>query len=112
MPSRTTTKNPTRRTPAGTYGRATRGKGVAPARPATPANPGRREKWQPSESRSVRSGWGWRGFLMLTLVAIGVAIIMAGNHHGTLAILWLVIAVGWLFTSMWLWRQHSRYMRD
>lgn len=48
---------------------------------------------------------------MLSLVAIGVAIILAGNGAGTLAILWLVIAAGWFATSMWLWRKHVRYIR-
>jgi hypothetical protein len=70
------------------------------------------EKWDVSQSRSVRSGWIWRGFLMLTLFGIGVAIVLDANHHGTLALLWLVISAGWLATSMWLWRQHSRYMRS
>jgi hypothetical protein len=69
------------------------------------------EKWEVQDSRSVRSGWIWRGFLMLTLLAVGVAIIMEANHHGTLAIMWGVIAAGWFAISMWLWRQHSRYMR-
>ena len=69
------------------------------------------EKWERSESRSVRTGWIWRGFLVLTLFAIGISIIMQANHHSTFAILWLVIAAGWFATSMWLWRQHTRYMR-
>jgi hypothetical protein len=69
------------------------------------------EKWDVSESRSVRSGWIWRGFLFLSLFGIGIAIIMDANHHGSLAVLWLVIAAGWFATAMWLWRQHSRYMR-
>lgn len=96
MQSRTMTRKPT--------GRVTPRKGAA--------QPAKTEKWQVSESRSVRTGWVWRGFLLLTLMAVGVAIIMEANHHGTLAILWLVIAAGWFVTSMWLWRQHSRYMRD
>jgi hypothetical protein len=48
---------------------------------------------------------------MLSLMALGVALILPANHHGTLAIFWVVIAVGWFVTSMWLWRQHSRYMQ-
>ena len=70
------------------------------------------EKWEVRESRSVRTPWVWRGFFMLTLFGIGVAIILAGNHHGTFALLWLVISAGWFATSMWLWRQHTRYMRE
>jgi hypothetical protein len=85
-----------------------------PAQPAAqPAQPdkARSERWDVQQSRQVRSGWVWRGFLILTLLGVGVAIIMAGNHHRTLALLWLVIAAGWFAMSMWLWRQHSRYMR-
>jgi hypothetical protein len=59
----------------------------------------------------VRTGWIWRGFLVLTLLAVGVAIIMEANHKATLAILWVVIAGGWFATAMWLWRLHSRYMK-
>ena len=99
MQSRTMTRKPT--------GRVTPRKG---ARPAS-AKPARSEKWEVKDSRSVRSGWIWRGFLMLTLLAVGVAIIMAGNHHAALAILWGVIAAGWFAVSMWLWRQHNRYIR-
>ena len=73
--------------------------------------PAENEKWDVNQSRSVRTGWIWRGFFMLSLVAVGVAVIMGANHHDTLAILWVVIAVGWFAISMWLWRMHSRYMR-
>jgi hypothetical protein len=66
------------------------------------------DKWSPQESRSVRSPWGWRAFLLMSLVFLGVAIILAGNGAGTFAILWVVIAIGWFAASMWLWRQHSR----
>jgi hypothetical protein len=64
-----------------------------------------------SESWTVRSGWGWRALFLMSLVAIGVAIILAGNGARTLAVLWLVIAAGWFGISMWLWRKHLRYMR-
>ena len=110
MQSRTMARKPT--------GRVTPRKGT-PAAPAT--RPSARdayrkamssEKWDVQESRSVRTPWIWRGFLMLALFGIGVAIILEGNHHGTFALLWLVISAGWFATSMWLWRQHSRYMRS
>jgi len=107
MQSRTMTRKPS--------GRPSPHKGKAvPSATSAPTAPSAKEpspKWDVQDSRSVRSGWIWRGFLILTLLALGVAIIMAGNHHPTLAIFWVVIAVGWLVTSMWLWRQHSRYMR-
>jgi hypothetical protein len=101
MQSRTMSRKPT--------GRATPRKGAAPAPAAKPAKP---EKWDVQESRSVRNAWVWRGFLMMALFALGVAIILNGNHHSTLAILWVVIGVGWFAIAMWLWRQHSRYMRS
>ena len=66
------------------------------------------ERWSLEDSRSVRSPWVWRGFLMMSLVAIGVVIILATNHKTTYAALWGVIAAGWLAVSMWLWRQHLR----
>lgn len=46
----------------------------------------------------------------MALIFLGAAIILAGNHMGTLAILWVVIAIGWFGTSMWLWRQHSAWI--
>ena len=70
------------------------------------------EKWEVQESRSVQNPWAWRGVLLIALMFLGVAIILNGNHHQTFAILWVVIAAGWFAASMWLWRQHSRYMKD
>jgi hypothetical protein len=65
-----------------------------------------KEKWDVNESRSVRSLWVWRGFLMMALVAAGVAILLADNHDNTLAIGWGVIAAGWFGISMLLWKKH------
>jgi hypothetical protein len=50
--------------------------------------------------------------LLLSLIAVGVAIIMDGNHHSGLAVAWLVIAVGWFGFAMFLWRKHTRYLRQ
>jgi hypothetical protein len=61
------------------------------------------------ESRSVRSVWVWRGFLLMSFVALGIAIILFGNGLSTFGILWMVIALGWFAVSMWLWRQHIRW---
>ncbi len=63
-------------------------------------------RYDVNESRSVRSPWVWRGFLMVSMIAVGIAIILAGNGAGTFAILWGVIAAGWFGISMWLWRKH------
>lgn len=46
--------------------------------------------------------------MLMSLVAIGIALILAGNGYGTFAILWGVIALGWFGVSMWLWRMHIR----
>ncbi|HMC41188.1 MAG TPA: hypothetical protein VKI19_16095 [Acidimicrobiales bacterium] len=96
-------------------GRVTPRKGApAPARPASRELVGKAtstEKWDVQDSRSVRTPWVWRVFLLLSLFGIGVAIILDGNHHRTFAVLWLVISAGWFAVAMWLWRQHSRYMR-
>jgi hypothetical protein len=79
-------------------------------RPTEPAQ----GSWDVSESRSVKSGWIWRGFLMMSLLALGITIILfsRGHHYQTFAILWAIIAVGWFGISMWLWRKHNRYMRS
>jgi hypothetical protein len=63
------------------------------------------------ESRFVRSAWVWRLFLMLSLVAIGAAIIFAGNGLTMDAILWGVIAVGWMAFAVGLWRKHAQFDR-
>lgn len=112
MQSRAVTSRPGARKPSG---RVTAGKKSASSGRPGPKPSALRvvsnEKWDVQQSRSVRSGWFWRGFLMLALLAVGVAIIMGSNHHGSLAVGWLVIAAGWFATSMWLWRQHNRYIR-
>jgi len=69
------------------------------------------ERWEVSQSRSVRSGWVWRGIMVLSLMALGVAIILAGNHQSLLAVFWVVIAAGWFSVSVWVWRMHARYVR-
>jgi hypothetical protein len=71
-------------------------------------NSRRDDRWSAQDSWTVRSGWGWRAFLLMALMAVGAAIIFAGNHLGTLAIFWVIIAIGWFTAAMWLWRQHSK----
>ena len=65
-------------------------------------------RYSVQDSRSVRSVWVWRGFLLMSLVALGVVIILAGNGKTGFAIAWGVIAAGWFAVAMWLWRQHTR----
>lgn len=100
-----------RTVPRKASGRVTPPKSARAKAPEAAKAPEKDAQWSVQESRSVRNGWVWRGFLMLALLGIGVAIVLAGNHDGTLAALWLVIAAGWFATSMWLWRQHTRYIR-
>lgn len=65
------------------------------------------DRYDVNQSRSVRSVWVWRGFLLMALVAAGIAILLAGNGATTFAIMWGVIAAGWFAIAMWLWRMHS-----
>jgi len=84
---------------------------------ATPSRPGRNlhavddDRYDVRDSRSVRTPWVWRGFLLMSLVAAGIAIVLAGNGAATFAALWGVIAAGWFGISMWLWRMHSQMLR-
>jgi hypothetical protein len=65
-------------------------------------------RYSVGDSRSVRSPWVWRAFLMMSLVALGIVIILASSGKTGFAIAWGVIAAGWFAVSMWLWRQHTR----
>jgi hypothetical protein len=67
------------------------------------------DRWNVQESRSVRSVWVWRGFFMMSLVAIGITIIFATNDRTMLAVGWGIISAGWFAVSMWLWYQHNRW---
>ncbi len=91
-------------------GAATAGGGNAAIRrgPPEPANHATGDRWDVRRSRSVRSAWGWRGFFLLSLLAAGVVIVLAGDGYGRYAIAWTVIAAGWFAVSMWLWREHAR----
>lgn len=64
------------------------------------------------EPRSVRSAWIWRGFLLMSMTAAGIAIITADSNLHSFAILWGVIAAGWFAIAMWLWRMHRRYLKS
>ncbi|MBV9660048.1 MAG: hypothetical protein JO337_02710 [Acidimicrobiales bacterium] len=70
------------------------------------------DRYDVSESRSVRSVWVWRGFFFMSLVAVGIAILLADNGATTFAALWAVIAAGWFAISMWLWRMHTKAYED
>lgn len=70
------------------------------------------DRYDVSDSASVRSVWVWRGFLLMSLVALGIALILAGNGATTFAILWGVIAAGWFAIGMWLWRMHTQMTNE
>jgi hypothetical protein len=62
----------------------------------------------PDGSKSVQSVWVWRGFFLMSLVALGLAISFTSSHEGFYSVAWYVIAAGWFAISMWLWRRHVR----
>ncbi len=78
------------------------------ARPGATLRAMKQDRYSVGDSRSVRSPWVWRAFLMMTLLAVGIVIILAGNGKTGFAVAWGVIALGWFAIAMWLWRQHSR----
>jgi hypothetical protein len=53
---------------------------MRPGSPATLAAV-KDDRYNVQESRSVRSPWVWRAFLLLSLVAVGVVIILLGNGN-------------------------------
>jgi hypothetical protein len=62
----------------------------------------------PDGSRSVQSPWVWRGFVFMSLIALGICITLASVGQGLYAAAWGVIAAGWFGIAMWLWRRHIR----
>jgi hypothetical protein len=69
---------------------------------------GRRRIRLPDGTRSVESPWVWRGFLFMSFIALGLCLTFAVGGQAGFAAAWAVITVGWLATSMWLWRKHVR----
>jgi hypothetical protein len=66
----------------------------------------------PDGSRSVESPWVWRGFLFMSLIALGLCLTLVSGGQMLLAAAWGFITLGWLATSMWLWRRHIRAMDE
>jgi hypothetical protein len=62
----------------------------------------------PDGSRSVQSPWVWRGFTLLSFVALGLCITFVLGGHMFYAVAWAIITIGWFSISMWLWRKHVR----
>jgi hypothetical protein len=62
----------------------------------------------PDGSRSAASPWVWRGFLLLSLIALGLCLVLFAGGRTFFGVAWAIITVGWFTVSMWLWRQHLR----
>jgi hypothetical protein len=62
----------------------------------------------PDGSRSVQSPWVWRGFVFMSLIALGLCIAFISGRQTVYAVAWGVIAAGWFTIAMWLWRKHIR----
>jgi hypothetical protein len=60
----------------------------------------------PDGSRSVQSPWVWRGFLFMSLIALGLCLTLALNGRPLYAAAWAFVTAGWLGIAMWLWRRH------
>lgn len=75
--------------------------------PTPTANQGRLRL--PDGSRSVQSVWVWRGFLLMSLVALGLCLTFAAGGQVFYTAAWAFIAAGWFGISMWLWRRHIRW---
>jgi hypothetical protein len=63
----------------------------------------------PDGSRSVQSPWVWRGFFLMSLIALGLCISFIAGHEMFFAGAWALITIGWFGLSMWLWRKHTVY---
>lgn len=71
-----------------------------------PADQGPYRLRLPDGSRSERSPWVWRGLFFMALVALGLSLSFFAGGRTLYGAAWAVITVGWLSTSMWLWRRH------
>ncbi len=89
-------------------GKTKRGRVTPPRTASPPPAPDAARLRLPDGTRSVRSPWVWRGFLLMSLVALGVCIGLATAGRTGYAAAWAVITAGWLSVSMWLWRQHLK----
>jgi threonine/homoserine/homoserine lactone efflux protein len=63
----------------------------------------------PDGTRSAQSPWVWRGFLFMSLIALGFCLILAAGGDTLYAVAWGAITLSWLGFSMWLWRKNIRF---
>jgi hypothetical protein len=62
----------------------------------------------PDGSRSVQSPWVWRGFLFMSLIALGLCLSLFSARQTPYGIAWALVTAGWFAISMWLWRKHVK----
>jgi len=64
-------------------------------------------------SLAVTSSWAWRAFLMMALVMVGLCINFAVQNYSVFIVgAWSLITLTWFGFSMYLWRQHSRWVHS
>jgi len=48
----------------------------------------------------------WRGFLFMSLIALGLCLTLALGGRLLYAAAWAFVTAGWFAIAMWLWRRH------
>jgi hypothetical protein len=51
----------------------------------------------------------WRGFVFISLIALGLCLTFAIDGQLFYAAAWGAITAGWFSVAMWLWRKHVHY---
>jgi hypothetical protein len=59
----------------------------------------------PDGSRSVQSPWVWRGFVFMSLIALGLCLTLGLRGRLLYAGAWAFVTAGWFGIAMWLWRK-------
>ena len=78
---------------------------------ATTATPGQRQ-FRLEGSAAVTSAWAWRAFFMMALVMIGFCINFGVQDYSIFIVgAWSLITASWLAFSLYLWRQHTRWVK-
>jgi hypothetical protein len=64
-------------------------------------------------SAAVTSPWAWRAFFMMALVMVGFCINFGVQDYSDFIVgAWSLITAAWLAFSMYLWRQHTRWVNN
>jgi uncharacterized membrane protein len=76
-----------------------------------PSAPAPQRRYRLVDSPAITSPWAWRAFFMMTLVALGFCINFAVQHYSLFySAGWGLITAVWFSFSMFLWRQHTRWV--